>query len=569
MIGSMLFVAFATDYDGTLARDGRANQAALDALNRLKAAGKKLLLITGRELPSIKQALPEIELFDLVVAENGALLYFPEAREERRIAPAPPAEFVQSLKDKGVSPLSIGQSIVATWTPNETQVIQTIRELALDWQVIFNKGAVMCLPPGVNKASGLKAALDELKLSPVNTIGIGDAENDQAFLALCGCSVAVSNALDPVKKSADIVTSADHGDGVAEIIGRWLDDPNAAFGHIRRHDLLIGELVHEKSKVAINPDTGSTLIAGSSGAGKSRLTILLVERLVESQYQVCIVDPEGDYRDFEHFTQFGDTHRTPAPEEVRDALNAPHVNAVVNLLGTDVSHRPEYFRALHGLIFGLHSGTGRPQWLILDEAHHLSPRTDTQTGFASRGPSTVLVTTHPENLSAAALQTVGTLIAVGDQANSIIAKFCELQGQEPPAAATPPADDEVLIWQPASGVRRVSIARSKHQHQRHTRKYAQGRLGEDISFYFRGPDGNLNLRAYNLATFIELAGGVDDSTWLFHLNRNDYSQWIRSIIKDDELAEEVRQAENGSEAEGSKAAIGEAIKKRYILTPTD
>jgi HAD superfamily hydrolase (TIGR01484 family) len=565
----MVFVAFATDYDGTLARDGRVDGAALDSLRRLKASGKKLLLITGRELPSIKDALPEIELFDLVVAENGALLYFPKAREERSIAPAPPAEFVAALKGKGVSPLSIGRSIVATWTPHETQVIQTIRELGLDWQVIFNKGAVMCLPPGVNKASGLKAALDELKLSAVNTIGIGDAENDQAFLALCGCSVAVSNALDPVKKSADIVTAADHGDGVAEIIDRWLDDPKTTFGHLRRHDLFIGERIDDKSGVSINPDTGSTLIAGSSGAGKSRLTILLVERLVESQYQVCIVDPEGDYRDFEHFTQFGDTHRTPAPEEVRDALNAPHVNAVVNLLGTDVSHRPQYFKALHGLIVGLHSGTGRPQWLILDEAHHLSPRTDTQTGFTAHGPSTILVTTHPENLSAAALQTVGTLIAVGDQANSIIAKFCELQGQDPPPAAAPPGDDEVLIWQLDTGIRLVSIAKSKHQHQRHTRKYAQGRLGEDISFFFRGPAGNLNLRAYNLATFVELAGGVDDSTWLFHLQRHDYSQWIRSIIKDDELAEEVRQAEGGLDPEGSKAAIAEAIKKRYILAPTD
>lgn len=264
---SMLLVAFATDYDGTLARDGRVDRTALDSLNRVKAAGKKLLLITGRELPSIKEALPEIELFDLVVAENGALLYFPALREERPIAPAPPPEFVKALQDKGVSPLSIGKSIVATWTPHETQVIQTIREMALDWQVIFNKGAVMCLPPGVNKASGLKAALDELKLSPLNTIGIGDAENDQAFLALCGCSVAVSNALDPVKKSADIVTHADHGEGVAEIIDRWLDDPKATFGPIRRHDLFIGELLHDRSKVNINPDEGSILIAGSSGAG--------------------------------------------------------------------------------------------------------------------------------------------------------------------------------------------------------------------------------------------------------------------------------------------------------------
>ena len=78
-------------------------------------------------------------------------------------------------------------------------MLEAIHELGLEWQIIFNKGAVMVLPPGVNKASGLAAALEALQLSPVNVVGIGDAENDHAFLSLCGCSVAVANALDAVK----------------------------------------------------------------------------------------------------------------------------------------------------------------------------------------------------------------------------------------------------------------------------------------------------------------------------------------------------------------------------------
>ena len=86
-------------------------------------------------------------------------------------------------------------------------MLEAIRELGLEWQIIFNKGAVMVLPPGVNKASGLAAALEELQLSPLNVVGIGDAENDHAFLTLCGCSVAVANALDAVKATADVVTA--------------------------------------------------------------------------------------------------------------------------------------------------------------------------------------------------------------------------------------------------------------------------------------------------------------------------------------------------------------------------
>ena len=60
---------------------------------------------------------------------------------------------------------------------------------------MFNKDAVMVLPAGVNKATGLDYALRKLGLSFHETVGIGDAENDHAFLQRCECAVAVSNAV--------------------------------------------------------------------------------------------------------------------------------------------------------------------------------------------------------------------------------------------------------------------------------------------------------------------------------------------------------------------------------------
>lgn len=69
----------------------------------------------------------------------------------------------------------MGRVIVATWEPHQTTVLEVIRELGLELHVIFNKGAVMILPSGVNKATGMAATLDELGLSPHNTVGIGDA----------------------------------------------------------------------------------------------------------------------------------------------------------------------------------------------------------------------------------------------------------------------------------------------------------------------------------------------------------------------------------------------------------
>jgi hypothetical protein len=560
----MLFIALASDYDGTMAAAGQVDQPTLDALAHLKSAGKKLLLVTGRELSSLKSAFGALDLFDVVVAENGAVLYFPKTLEERPIAAPPLPAFISALREKSVSPLSIGHCIVATWTPNEDKVLECIRELGLDWQLTFNKGAVMCLPPGVNKASGLTAALEELKLSTHNVIGIGDAENDQAFLSLCGCAVAVANAIDSVKAIADVTTPEDHGAGVVHVIEQWLGESGDTFSKVKRHDLYLGEGANG-GRVLLE-SAGATLIAGASGGGKSRLTTLLVERLVEAGYQVCIVDPEGDYEKIQHFTNLGDALRTPAPEEVLSLLNSPRANVVVNLLATEMVDRPTYFNRLMGQIAGLRSHLGRPHWLILDEAHHLCPRVQ-PSAVLPPDLATVFITSHPEQLSSEALAAVHSMIVVGDAASEVVASYVEVVGGLLPREVPNPNGDEVLYWQrSAASVERVKVGRAKQQLKRHTRKYAEGRLGEDISFYFRGPDNALNLRAYNLATFMEIARGVDDSTWMFHLSRGDYSQWFREVIKDVELGAESDSVQSSKDPADSREAIFQAIKRRYVIT---
>lgn len=161
----MYVMALATDYDGTLADYGAVRPETLETLKRLKESGRKLLLVTGRELPDLKSVFPEIDVFDKVVVENGALLYTPETGEERLLAPSPPEAFIERLKEKGVDRMSVGRSIVATWEPFQTAALEAINELGLELEIIFNKGAVMVLPTGVNKATGLKAALKEMGLS--------------------------------------------------------------------------------------------------------------------------------------------------------------------------------------------------------------------------------------------------------------------------------------------------------------------------------------------------------------------------------------------------------------------
>lgn len=215
-------LALASDYDATLAFEGEIAPPTLDALERLKASGRKLLLVTGRELDDLLAMVPSIELFDCAVAENGAVLYWPLSRRIESMAPSPPKQFLEKLRKRGVQPLSVGRSIVATTQSQSEAVQKTITEMGLTMEIVFNRDAVMVLPAGVNKASGLARALTELGLSPEQVVGLGDAENDEAFLRLCGCSVAVANAISRVKQVADMITEHEHGFGVVEVITRIL-----------------------------------------------------------------------------------------------------------------------------------------------------------------------------------------------------------------------------------------------------------------------------------------------------------------------------------------------------------
>jgi hydroxymethylpyrimidine pyrophosphatase-like HAD family hydrolase len=215
--------ALATDYDGTLPTHGKVDEQTLVALNRFLSSGRKLLLITGRELPDLKQVFPHLSLFARVIAENGALLYHPATGEEELLCTPVPRAFISTMRGLGI-PFSVGRALVATVDSHCVAVRKAIEESGLDLQISLNKGAVMVLPTSVNKATGLRRALAELGLDASGVVGIGDAENDLDFLKVCGCSAAVANALQSVKSSVDVVTIGAHGAGVAEILDRMLAD---------------------------------------------------------------------------------------------------------------------------------------------------------------------------------------------------------------------------------------------------------------------------------------------------------------------------------------------------------
>jgi hydroxymethylpyrimidine pyrophosphatase-like HAD family hydrolase len=226
----MHYLALAADYDGTLATDGHVDADTLQALRDLRSSGRKVILVTGRELPELGSTFAELDVCDVVVAENGGLLWWPAEQREEVLAEPPPAEFIAEMARLDVAPFSVGRVIFATWRPHEGVILQTIQRLGIGYQIIFNKRAVMVLPASINKATGLLAALERLKIPAEQVVGIGDAENDHAFLDACGVAAAVDNALPALKARCDLVMSADHGRGVVELIRRILADDLASLG---------------------------------------------------------------------------------------------------------------------------------------------------------------------------------------------------------------------------------------------------------------------------------------------------------------------------------------------------
>jgi HAD superfamily hydrolase (TIGR01484 family) len=570
----MRYLAFAADYDGTLASHGVVPAAALAALKQVRETGRMLLLVTGRELEDLMRVFPDYAIFDRIVAENGALLYRPGTKEELVLGEAPPQALIQRLQELNVSPLSVGRVIVATWTPNEQVVLETIHALGLELQVIFNKGAVMILPSGINKASGLRVALAELSLSSHNALAIGDAENDHAFIAECELGIAVANAVPMLQERADWVTRGSNSDGVCEIIEDLVtSDLLELQPRLGRHDIPLGK-AEDEAAITLHPYGHRVLLCGASGSGKSTLANAFFEALLERKYQFCLVDPEGDFDAIEAALALGDQAKAPTVEEVAAVLESMERSVIANLLAIPFDERNAFLVQLFARCAELRARTGRPHWFVIDEAHHMLPEGEVKVPdpIAHAPSGLMLITVHPQRIASSVLQNIDTLIVVGEDADDAIPIFAEAVGAKAPdPSAYQSSAGRALIW----NWRNDPVPRSFEPtapvvaRHRHRRKYATGALGEDKSFYFRGPNDQLNLRAQNLMLFMQIGDGVDDETWLYHLRQHDYSGWVRDAIKNDELAAEVEAIERENEdAVSSRRRIREAIEKVYTL-PAD
>jgi hydroxymethylpyrimidine pyrophosphatase-like HAD family hydrolase/energy-coupling factor transporter ATP-binding protein EcfA2 len=570
---------FATDYDGTIAEGNHVAEPTVRALDRVRATGRKVLLVTGRMLADLQSVCPDVDrMFDAVIAENGAVVYFPDRREVRTLGGAPEPVLVEALRRRGV-PIDVGSVILATEAPFADAAVAAIRETGVGRTLVFNKSALMLLPEGVTKGTGLLAALASFELSAHNMVGIGDAENDHAFLALSECAVAVADAVPALRERADYVTRGPAARGVVEFIEEHvLHDLVELMPRLGRHYLPLGEQADGKP-VTVAAHGTRLLVVGPSGTGKSTLTGVLAERILDADRCFLLLDPEGDYRtlaDLERVVVFGGKgeQALPAPEELEQLLRHPRTSLVLDLSAMTMAEKVGYATKVLAVVTAVRSTRGLPHWLIIDEAHHIMP--------AEGSPAAELVRAGTEPLALITLAARDLAPAMArlptEVASTEIAAFREgvasvlgARGETlPPPLADGPAlerGEAALAWLASEPrVVRFRVGKRRVLHRRHIRKYTEGELPPDRSFFFRGPAGALNLRAANLARFVELADGVDEQTWSHHLRRGDYSAWMREQIKDPELAAEIETVERADvSAAESRRRVLERVRQKYAV----
>ena len=568
----MRYLALITDYDGTLATAGNVSDAVVAAMQRLRVSGRHVILATGRRLDDLLAICPFIEMFSFVVAENGALVYDPRSRETTVLAEPLPDRFINAVKDANI-PIEIGTVILATHVPHQARVLEIIQQLGLELKIVFNRSAVMILPAGINKAVGTKHALRRLGLSPHEIVAVGDSENDHSLLQLAECPVAVANALDAIKKVAAFVTRSSGGEGVIELIDSLIaNDLQEIDDQLTHRHIAIGKRL-DQTVVRVPPYGNNILVAGPSGSGKSTFAAGFLERLISQSYQICVIDPEGDYVTFQSLVTVGDQGRVPSINEILRILEDPDVNVNVNLLGVPLLERPHFFTELFLNLKAMRVRTGRPHWFVLEEAHHLLPATWRQAALSlpQKLGETVLITVHPDHVAPAILAMVDVVVAVGRTPLDTFRQFAAKSGSAPLSLLPNELRSyvgDVMCWLVHSGVApfRMRVVHGKAERLRHIRKYAVGDM-RWASFWFRGPNQSHNLSASNLSLFCHLGRGIDQETWLFHLRRGDYSRWIRESVKDEELAALVQQIEenNNLSPQDTRNRVCDAIEARYTL----
>jgi hypothetical protein len=313
----------------------------------------------------------DLHFVDGVVAENGAVLHFPDSDHTSTLAPRISEGFIVELRRRGI-PFGAGQCLVDADASEAPRLLEVIRALQLPLVLMFNAGRVMTLPQGISKATGLRAALDTLRLSPRNTVAIGDAENDHELLRLAEVGVAVEWGSAALRAAADIVLAGDGPPAVAAYVATLADIGRLPIPPRARRRLVLG-YTEDGREFSLAVRGRNVLVAGDAKSGKSWVTGLLCEQLIMHGYCICVIDPQGEYTSLEALpgvTVLGGEDPPPPPRDLLRALRYPDRSVVIDLSRRPHDEKIQHIRALLSAVNVLRQRTGLPHRIVLDEAHY-------------------------------------------------------------------------------------------------------------------------------------------------------------------------------------------------------
>lgn len=544
------FKVVAVDLDGTLTSNGgNVDPETVQAIDQARRDGLAIVVVTGRIGAELHAEFPELaDHVDALVLENGAVVSV-DGQPRAVAAPVVP-DLDEALAKRGI-PYRRGEVLVAVDGEYAVSVAEVIGELGMDYQLIRNRAALMVLPAGISKATGLSALLEKMNLSPHNTVAVGDAENDLSLLAVAEVGAAVAGAVSSLRRFADVVLDEPAGAGVAALLARpYLS--GAQRWCPSRHWLEIGAF-DDATPTKLPGSQGRVMVTGPTASGKSYLVGLMAERWISAGYCVLVIDPEGDHvqlQQLNHVQIVDAAHHLPEPAELVSALR-PDSSMVVDMSGLTEPQQTDYVHRLRSTAEAHREQYGFPHWVIYDEAHLLG--NEEQAHWARRG-GYVLSSFAPASLPAHEVDSSDVVLTLT-------------------AANTPtdiPTRRRAAIRFGSGPSREFTIAECLTKHVRHRHKYADIRLPTERRFYFHAIDGDSVAPAATMHDFVVALRHLDQQALEYHLERGDFSHWLEGTIADKELAaraaawEDELDARHAADLERIRQQLVQAIEKRYL-----
>ena len=573
-----LFV-LALDYDGTIARDGALDPAVRDAIAAVRHAGIIVLLVSGRILRELQRVAGDLHFVDGVVAENGAVLHVPATGHTSILGPRSPAAFLDELRRRGIW-FESGECLVDAAADVAPQLLDVIRQLQVPLVLAFNGGRVMALTQGTSKSSGLQAMLARMRLSPRNTLAVGDAENDHELLRLAEVGVAVEWGSRRLQEVADVVVA---GRGPADLAGylrKVVADGRLPIPSRARRRLMLG-FTEDGREFSLAVRGRNVLVAGDAKSGKSWVAGLLCEQLILLGYSVCVIDPEGDYRTLEALpgvTLLGGEDPPPTPRELLRALRYPDRSLVIDLSQMPQEQKVRYVHALLPAINTVRQRTGLPHRILLDEAHYFLHGPEAHRLLDLERNGYTIVTYRASTLPAPVLAAAEVIIVTCESSPgeaATLQRACQrcapLSEQDWARIAHLRPGEAVALPVTAEAcgqLQHFSIGTRLTPHVRHREKYVDVPVSAEHAFRFAAHGDQTRQSACTLRTFVAALERFSPAALDGYWQRGDFVRWIRDVFGDHALAgelEALQQRRPGPLTDDALADTVARIRARYDL----